>query len=193
MEPDPTVYIPLEHAPRYVGVWVKTPHAREMITVARETLAQADPNLPAVSIRTLEDHYNEDAAFLGYIAKTAAGLGTVSLVLAVSGLYSVIAFFVALRTNEFGVRVALGARAADIVRMVVGQAGRLVLIGLGVGAVLGTPLLVGFNTLLPITNPFDPVLIVPVAVILVVTALAAAWIPARRAASIEASVALRTE
>lgn len=193
LDPEPTIYLPLERAPRYVGVWVRTPHAREMITVARETLAQADPNLPAVSIRTLEDHYNEDAAFLGYIAKTASGLGIVSLLLAVSGLYSVIAFFVALRTNEFGVRVALGARAADIVRMVIGQAGRLVLLGLGVGALLGTPLLVAFNATLPLTTPFDPVLILTVAAILALTALAAAWVPARRAASVDASVALRTD
>jgi len=193
MDANPTIYIPLEQAPRYVGLWVRSPHAREMITVARETLAQADPNLPAVSIRTLEDHYNDDAAFLGYIASAASGLGIVSLLLAVSGLYSVIAFFVALRTSEFGIRVALGARGADIVRMVIGQAGRLVLIGLGVGAVLGTPLLVGFNATLPITNPFDPLLIGSVAAILALTALGAAWIPARRASLVDAAIALRTD
>lgn len=189
----PTIYLPLDQAPRYVGLWVRTPYAREMINVVRETLAQADPNLPAVSIRTLEDHYNEDAAFLGYIAGAASGIGIVSLLLAVSGLYSVIAFFVALRTSEFGVRVALGARGADIVRMVIAQAGRLVLVGLGVGAVLGIPLLVGFNATLPLTKPFDPVLILTVTAILVLTALAAAWVPARRAASVDASVALRTD
>ena len=109
------------------------------------------------------------------------------------GVYSVIAFFVALRTNEFGIRVALGAGGADIVRMVIGQAGRLVLIGLGVGAVLGTPLLVAFNATLPITNPFDPLLIGSVAAILALTALGAAWIPARRASLVDAAIALRTD
>lgn len=193
LDPDPTIFIPLEQVPKYVAVWVRSPQAREMIDVARQALAQADPHLPAVSIRTLEDHYREDAAFLGYIAKAAGGLGTAALLLAVSGLYSVIAFFVALRTNEFGIRVALGARTPDIVRMVIGQAGRLVLLGLGVGAVLGTPLLVAFKSMLPITNPFDPVLIGTVAGILTVTALAGSWVPARRASSIDAAVALRAD
>ena len=193
MDPQPTVFIPLEQPPRYVAVWIRTAQAREMINVARATLAQADPHLPPVSIRTLEDHYAEDMAFLGYIAKTASGLGIVALLLAVSGLYSVIAFFVALRTSEFGVRVALGARAVDIVRMVIGQAGRLVLVGLGIGAVLGTPMLMAFSATLPNTMPFDPVLIVAVAGILGLTALAAAWVPARRAALVDAAVALRTD
>jgi ABC-type antimicrobial peptide transport system permease subunit len=164
-----------------------------MTTVARQTLAQIDPNLAPMAIRTLEDHYTEDAVFLGYIAKTAGGLGLVALLLAVSGLYSVIAFFVALRTNEFGIRVALGARSGDIVRMVVGQASRLVLLGLGVGAVLGTPLLVGLDASLSITEPFDPFVILPVALVLGLTGLAAGWLPARRAAAVDAAVALRTD
>jgi putative ABC transport system permease protein len=192
--PQPTIYIPMDALPsRYVAAWVRTPHAREMITVARETLAQIDANLAPMGIRTLHDHYTEDAQFMGYVAKTAGGIGLVSLLLAVSGLYSVMAFFVALRMNEFGIRVALGARANDIVRMVVAQAGRLVGIGLGAGGVLAVPLLIGFDNALAITEPYDPLVIGPVAIILAVTALAAAWIPARRAASVDAAVALRTD
>ncbi|MEX2270083.1 MAG: ABC transporter permease [Vicinamibacterales bacterium] len=191
---DGMMYIPLDELPsRYIATWVRTPYAREMTTVARQTIAQIDANLAPMAIRTLEDHYTEDAVFLGYIAKTAGGLGLVALLLAVSGLYSVIAFFVALRTNEFGIRVALGARAGDIVRMVVGQAGRLVLTGLGIGAVLGTPLLIGLQSAFQFTEPFDPLVILPVALMLGVTALAAAWIPARRASSVDAAVALRTD
>lgn len=189
-----TMYIPLtERVPPYVAVWVRSPHAREMIAVTREKLAQADPALPALSIRTLRDHYEEDTAFLGYIAKAASGLGAVALVLAVSGLYSVIAFFVALRMNEFGIRIALGARAADIVRMVVGQALRLVGLGLAAGALFGAPLLMALDASFTFTEPFDPLVILPTAAILAVTASLAAWVPARRAATIEAAVALRTE
>ena len=97
------------------------------------------------------------------IAQTAGGLGIVALLLAVSGLYSVIAFFVALRTSEFGIRVALGARSADIVRMVLGQALRLAGIGLAVGAVLGTPLLIALHANFPFTERFDPAVILPAA------------------------------
>ena len=95
------------------------------------------------------------------IARTAGGLGIVALLLAVSGLYSVIAFFVALRTSEFGIRLALGARSADIVRMVLGQALRLAGIGLAVGAVLGMPLLIALHANFPFTERFDPAVILP--------------------------------
>jgi ABC-type antimicrobial peptide transport system permease subunit len=127
------------------------------------------------------------------IAQTASGLGIVALLLAVSGLYSVIAFFVALRTNEFGIRVALGARAADIVRMVLGQALRLAGVGLAVGSVLGVPLLIALHANFPFAETFDPAVILPPALALALTALVAGWVPARRASSIQASEALRAD
>ena len=141
---------------------------------------------------------------LGAVALTAligavprARLGQVAwrpvLLLAVSGLYSVIAFFVALRTNEFGIRVALGARSADIVRMVLGQALRLAAVGLVVGFVLGVPLLIALHANFPFTDRFDPAVILPPALALALTALVAGWVPARRASSIQASEALRAD
>jgi len=117
----------------------------------------------------------------------------VALLLAVSGLYGVIAFFVALRTNEFGIRLALGARSADIVRLVLGQALRLAGVGLAVGAVLGTPLLIILDANFPFTQPFDPAVVLPIALLLALTALFAGWVPARRASSIQASEALRAD
>ena len=193
--PRATMYMqmPPEAATNYVGIWIRAPHATEMVGVARETLARVDPDLPAVAIRTLEDYFAEDAAPLTYIARAAGALGSVALLLAVSGVYSVIAFFVALRTSEFGIRMALGARAGDIVRMVFGQAGRLVGLGLLVGAIFGTPLLVALDSFFPFTQPFDPLVILPTVTALALTALIASWVPARRASSIEASVALRTD
>jgi ABC-type antimicrobial peptide transport system permease subunit len=100
---------------------------------------------------------------------------------------------VALRMNEFGIRIALGARAGDIGRMVVGQAGRLTLSGLALGAILGTPLLVALHAAFPFTEPFDPFVIVPVALTLGFAALAAAWLPARRASFVDPVNALRAE
>ena len=111
------------------------------------------PRLPCARSRTTTSKTTRRCAM---IAQTAGGLGIVALLLAVSGLYSVIAFFVALRTSEFGIRVALGARSADIVRMVLGQALRLAGIGLAVGAVLGTPLLIALHANFPFTERFDP-------------------------------------
>ncbi|MBA3640953.1 MAG: FtsX-like permease family protein [Acidobacteriota bacterium] len=144
-------------------------------------------------MRTLEDYYVEDNEPLRMIARTAGGLGVVALLLAISGVYSVIAFFVALRTNEFGIRVALGARSGDIVRMVLGQALRLAGVGLAVGAVLGVPLLIGLHANFPFTERFDPAVMLPPALLLALTALFAGWVPARKASSIQPSDALRAD
>ena len=168
-------------------------HAVQLTEDVRRTIANLDPELPALSVRTLEDLSLEGNDTLRMVARTAGGLGLVALLLAVSGLYSVIAFFVALRTSEFGIRLALGARSADIVRMVLGQALRLAGAGLAIGAVLGVPLLIGLNASFPFTERFDAAVILPPAIALALTALVAGWLPARRASSVQASDALRAD
>jgi hypothetical protein len=190
---DPTVYLPLGEPPNYIAAWIKADNAVQMADPVRRAIADLDPDLPAIAVRTLEDYYNEDNETLRMIARAAGGLGVVALLLAISGLYSVIAFFVVLRTNEFGIRLALGARSGDIVRMVLGQALRLAALGLAAGVVLGTPLLIALRANFPFTDPFDPALILPTAFVLALTAVIAGWVPARRASSIQASVALRAD
>ncbi len=190
---DATIYLPLPPSPGYVAVWLSADNAALLAEPVRRTIADLDPELPAASVTTLEDQYIEDNETLQMIARTAGGLGIVALLLAVSGLYSVIAFFVALRTSEFGIRLALGAQSRDIVRMVLAQALRLAGVGLAVGGVLGVPLLIALHSNFPFTQRFDPAVIIPTAVILAVTALFAGWVPARRAASIQASDALRAD
>jgi putative ABC transport system permease protein len=145
-EDDPTIYLPLGGSPDYIAAWVSADNAALLADAVRRTIADIDPEMPVVAVRTLADIFEENTETLAMTARTAAGLGIVSLLLAVSGLYSVIAFFVALRTSEFGIRLALGARSSDIVRMVLGQALRLAGVGLAVGAVLGTPLLMAQGT-----------------------------------------------
>ena len=190
---DPTVYLPLGTSPDVIKAWIAVDDAADKIDAVHRTLAELDPDLPAVAVQTLEDSYLASNEPLRMIAQTATGLGIAALLLAVSGLYSVIAFFVALRTSEFGIRVALGARSADIVRLVLGQALRLAGVGLGVGAVLGVPLLIALNANFPFTEAFDPAVILPPALALALTAFVAGWVPARRAATIQASEALRAE
>ena len=190
---DSKLYLPLGTSPDHIKAWIAVDNAAHKVDAVRRTLADLDPELPAGSVRTLEDDYRGSTEPLRMIARTATGLGVVALLLAVSGLYSVIAFFVALRTNEFGIRVALGARSADVVRMVLGQALRLAGLGLAVGAVLGVPLLIALHANFPFTERFDPAVIVPTALALALTALVAGWVPARRASSIQASEALRAD
>lgn len=190
---DPTIYLPIGASPDYVAAWISADNAALLADPVRRTIAELDAELPVSAVRTLEDHYAENNETLQMIARTAGGLGLVALLLAVSGVYSVIAFFVALRTSEFGIRLALGARSADILRMVLGQSLRLAGAGLAIGAVLGVPLLIALHANFPLTERFDPAVILPPAVALALTALVAGWVPARRASSIQASAALRAD
>ena len=189
----PTIYLPIGPSPDYVAAWISVENAAQFADAVRRTVADIDPELPVVSVRTLEEIIEQSSEPLVMIARTASGLGSVALLLAVSGLYSVIAFFVALRTSEFGIRLALGARSADIVRMVLGQAMRLAGVGLAIGALLGVPLLMALHANFPFGERFDPAVIVPAALALALTALVAGWVPARRASSIQASEALRAD
>ena len=189
---DSKVYLALGTSPDQIKTWIAVDNAADKVEAVRRTLADLDPELPAVSVRTLEDAYLASNEPLRMIARTATGLAIVALLLAVSGLYSVIAFFVALRTSEFGIRFALGARSPDVVRMVLGQSLRLAGWGLGVGAILAVPLLLALAASFPeFTDPFDPAVILPPALALALTALVAGWVPARRASLIQASEALR--
>jgi predicted permease len=190
---EPKVYMPMPASPEYIAAWISTNDTGAMADEVRRIVADLDPELPPPAMRTLDQHYAESSGPLPMLARTAAGLGLVALLLAVSGLYSVISFFVALRTNEFGIRLALGARSTDIVRLVLGQAVRLAGLGLVAGALLGTPLLFILAANFAFTDPFDPFVIVPTALLLALTALFAGWVPARRAASIQASEALRAD
>lgn len=189
----PTIYLPFVGTIDYVAVWIRTGDAVRMAESVRTIIADIDPDLPPLAVRTLRNYYEVENEPAALIAKAAGGLGSVALLLAVAGLYSVVAFFVALRTNEFGVRMALGARSADIVRMVAGEAGRLVGAGLIVSGLIAVPGLLALHAAFPFTQPFDPLVIVPTALVLAATALAASAIPARRASTIHASIALRAE
>lgn len=192
-ETNATMYLPLSGTPAVFTTWIGADNAAQLTDTVRRILVDLDPELPVPAVRTLEDSITDSNEPMQMTARAAGGLGLVALLLAVSGLYSVIAFFVALRTNEFGIRLALGARSADIVRMVLGQALRLAGLGLAIGAVLGTPLLIALDTNFPFTQPFDPVVVVPTALLLALTALVAGWLPARKASSIQASDALRAD
>jgi macrolide transport system ATP-binding/permease protein len=121
------------------------------------------------------------------------GFATIALVLGVVGLYGVIAYSVGQRTREIGVRMALGAQRSSVYRMVMRQAGWLTVAGLGIGlacsigaAMLGSKLLFGVAA-------WDIPTLAAVAAVLAAASLAASFLPAHRAASIEPTVALRTE
>jgi predicted permease len=176
------------------GILLKTnaaPGALEPIII--RTLADIDPNLTLISVRTLEHQveltFDQERA----VASLAALFGIVALLLAAIGLYGVTAYIVAQRTNEIGLRMALGADRLEVVRLVLRGAFQRV----GAGLLLGLPLAVGAGRLLAAqlygVSFWDPLALTIAASSLAVCAFVAAIIPAGRAASISPMTALRTE
>ena len=119
--------------------------------------------------------------------------GSMGVLLASIGLYGMIAYHVGQRTQEIGVRMALGARAADIIRDVLVQGGRFALIGIAVGILLAAGLAQLLKGLLLGISPFDPITYAAVAALLVAICLVASFVPARRATAVDPLVALRAE
>lgn len=154
------------------------------------------PALPAggyFTIRTMTDVIAPSMRSWRLGATMFAIFGGLALVLATVGLYSVVAYSVSQRTHEMGVRLALGAHAADVVRLIVRDGLGVVLAGVAIGSVVA---LVAGRWLAPLlyqTSPRDPVVFAGVAAALVTVAIAASWIPARRASRVDPAVALRAD
>jgi ABC-type antimicrobial peptide transport system permease subunit len=152
-----------------------------------------DPDAPRPAVEPLED-----AMRIGLLPQRAAALvtvtlGGVGLVLAAVGLYGTIAYAASRRTREVGIRVALGARRGDVVRLILGEGGRLAAAGLGAGLVLAAGagrLLAG---LLLGVSPFDAATYGATTALLAAIALLASWLPARRAAAATPLRVLRDE
>jgi len=194
-EERPTLYVSYRQEPRArMALILRSPlDTAAVVAAARAQVRAVDADLPIDEIRTMATVVSDSAAFIRLAATLMITLGAVALLLAAVGLYSVIADHVARRTHEIGVRMALGARVPDVLGLVVGEAGRLTAVGaaLGLFGAWGLGRLMSANLYGIVRS--DPASLLGVTLILVVVALAAAWIPARRAASVDPIVALREE
>jgi ABC-type antimicrobial peptide transport system permease subunit len=152
-----------------------------------------DPRMPVVGVMIGDD--NMAIPYWG--PRVAAGMattfGVLALLLATMGLYSVMMYVVSQRTREIGIRMALGAGVRDVLRMIVSQGMRMVMIGLVLGLTGAFALTRVFASLLLGVGTTDPLTFIGVAVLLVLIALLACWIPARRATRVDPLVALRQE
>jgi len=160
--------------------------------IRRETQALI-PNLPPPKIQTMDALIHETVAQPRLQTGLLGLFGLLALVLTAVGLYGVVALSVSQRTRELGIRIALGAQKRAMLALVLGQGMRLVLTGIGAGLLASLALTRVMRTLLYEVTPTDPLTLTAVAVLLVLVALLACWLPARRAAGVDPMVALRNE
>jgi len=196
-DPPPIFFVDYRQAPAInwgMTFAVKTRTARAAIAPSlRRAVQSVDRNLPLTDVRTQEEQIDELLRNEHVFAELTAGFGIVALLLACIGIYGLMAYAVSRRTNEIGIRMALGARAEQVLGMVLREA--LWMTGVGVVVGLGAALAVGrlIASLLFGLKAWDPMTLSGAAVLLVAVALGASWVPARRAAGVDPGRALREQ
>jgi putative ABC transport system permease protein len=191
----PAAYVPYPHEPALnTGLTIRVGGDPARITQAvREQIRQSDPALPVFQMRTMEENRRRSFWQYGVFGWMFSIFGFIALALASVGVYGVLSYAVSQRTQEIGVRVALGAERRDVLRLIIGQGLKLAAVGVVVGlagAFAVTPVI---RTLLYNVTPTDPLSFAGVAAFLIGVATAASYIPARRALRVDPIVALRGE
>ncbi|HET9947603.1 MAG TPA: ABC transporter permease [Longimicrobiales bacterium] len=193
--PQPAMYQPFEQEEVFAGSLVVRAQSdpASLLVPATQVVRRVDPSVPIGKVGTLAQLRDESVSAQRINAILVSGFGAVALLIAAVGLAGVLGFSVSQRTNEIGVRMSLGARPGQVRRMVVGEGAALLVVGLVLGAagsVLASRVVEG---LLYGVTPNDPATLVAVAGLMGAVGLAAAWIPAIRASSVQPVEALREE
>jgi len=191
----PELYLPFAQRP-VAGAWLVARTVADPLRILPEIRGEVralDPDLPVAQQTTLEALMKQSVAMPRLFMTFFGFFALVALLLAAVGIYGVTAHAVSQRTQEIGVRIALGADASSVVSMIVGQAMTVAGIGVVIGLAAALLLSRALRTLLFELAPWDPLTFASIAVLLVAVALVAAWTPARRAATLNPVKALRTE
>ena len=195
-EPEPAVYIPVSHllSPGMMFVMRSTKSdPLSLSNAARQAVSSVDSTQPIAFIRTLEDMLNNAVAYPRFATFLFGIFGAIGLTLACTGIFSVVSYAVSRRTREFGIRMALGATPANVLKLVLSSTGRVLVAGFVVGALLSA---VASRTLagkLEGIGAASPLLLAAVVATLAIAALAACAVPARSATKVQPVEALRHE
>lgn len=195
--PLPAIYLDMEQGTAYMP----TLHVRlanyavpaEVVAEVRREFNSIDTNFPVFDIKTLADRVGDSMARERLVGQLASAFALVAVVLVMLGLYGVMAYTVARRSREIGIRMALGAKRIDVLRLVMIQGFTLTIAGVVVGLIGALALTRFLSSLLYGVAPADPVTFIVVSILLVLVTLVACYIPARRALRVDPMVALRYE
>jgi putative ABC transport system permease protein len=191
---EPAAYVPHAQAPSpNVNLVVRADIPPESVAdPVRRAFASVDPAQPAFDVMTMPEALRVRTTGLRFISALMAAFGLLALVLASVGIYSVMAFYVAQRRHEMGVRMALGASARDIVGLTVGHGARMAALGIAIGLAVGVALARVMENLMFGVVALEPWLFAAIALTLAAAAVAASLLPARHATSVDPASALRT-
>ncbi|HEV7923001.1 MAG TPA: ABC transporter permease [Thermoanaerobaculia bacterium] len=191
-DPAPMLYLAVrQHPQRHMHYIVQTANAATIGPTLRGVVRQIDHEQPVLDVRTMADVRGQSLATRRFNMILLGVLSALALILAAVGIYSLMSYTVTQRTSEIGIRMALGAGTADVFRLIVGNALKLVGIGVvvGVGAALAATRLM--STLLFGVGASDPATFAAICITIAAVALVASWVPARRAARVDPLVAIR--
>jgi len=163
------------------------------VTAVREVIHKVDPNLPVARVMTMDGLLSDSVSPRRFAAALIGIFAALALLLAAVGIYGVMSYTVSQRTQEIGVRMALGAQVDHVRGMILGQTLKLTLLGVGIGLVCSFVVARFLASLLFGIGTYDPITFLGVSLLLSTVALAASYIPARRAMRVDPIVALRYE
>lgn len=189
------VYTPFSQTPFFwVYVLVRTTSSpTNLVAMIRNAISSADPNLQVAAVQTMEQVVSQSVAQPRFNMLLISAFAVLALVLAAVGIYGVISYGVTQRIHELGIRMALGARPRDVLKLVVGQGMTLTLIGIVIGLAAAFGLTHLMKNLLFGVSATDPLTFASIALLLVGAAFIACYVPARRATRVDPMVALRYE
>ena len=191
--PEPTMYVPVKQD-SFGSLWVllrTTGDPAQFSGAARQAVREIDPALPAFSMSPLADVISESVAQRRFSLLLLSVFALVALFLAAVGLYGVVAYTVSQRTQEIGLRMAIGAQRDDVMRMVLGGGMKLAVVGVVLGTLGALGLARVVAAMLFEVTPFDPTSYATTTAVLLAVSALACYLPARRAMRVDPIVALR--